>query len=109
VDARILKWSYWANVLGLHTAYELDRVAGRYRLMEDELSKPRTLQSLARERPVDLFGLRKRYEALSPFYDAEYGSATFIAADRPAIYEVLVSTTGLLARPVRSASDPVSE
>ncbi|HSD96808.1 MAG TPA: hypothetical protein VLB06_06655, partial [Sulfuricaulis sp.] len=26
VDARILKWHPWANVLGLHTVYELDRV-----------------------------------------------------------------------------------
>src|SRR2546426_463134 len=30
VDARVLKWHPWANVLGLHTAYEFDRVAGRY-------------------------------------------------------------------------------
>jgi len=109
VDARILKWKYWANVLGLHTAYELDRVAGRYRTVEDELAKPRTLQSLADERKVDLFGLRKRFEALAPFYDAEYGSATFVPADRPVMYEILVSTTGLLARPVRSAAEPLPE
>jgi hypothetical protein len=32
--------------------------------------------------------------------DAEYGSATFIAADRPALFEVRVSTTGLLIREV---------
>lgn len=31
IDARILKWKPVANMLGLHTAYELDRVAGRYR------------------------------------------------------------------------------
>jgi hypothetical protein len=30
VDAHILKWQPWVNVLGLNTAYELDRVAGRY-------------------------------------------------------------------------------
>lgn len=30
VDAHILKWRPWANVLGLHTVYELDHVAGRY-------------------------------------------------------------------------------
>ena len=30
VDAHILKWTPMANVIGLHTAYELDRVAGRY-------------------------------------------------------------------------------
>src|SRR5258708_37068258 len=30
VDAHILKWHPWANLLGLHTAYQLDRVPGRY-------------------------------------------------------------------------------
>src|SRR5262249_14187259 len=30
VDAHILKWKSAANLVGLHTAYELDRVAGRY-------------------------------------------------------------------------------
>ena len=30
VDARILKWHYIGNVLGLHTQYELDRLTGRF-------------------------------------------------------------------------------
>ena len=34
----------------------------------------------------------------SPLLDAEYGSATFAAADGPALYEVRVSMTGLLIR-----------
>ena len=36
VDAHILKWKPIANVIGLHTAYELDRIAGRYRSVEQE-------------------------------------------------------------------------
>jgi len=32
--------------------------------------------------------------------DAEYGSTTFVAARGHAAYEILVSTSGLLARPV---------
>jgi hypothetical protein len=98
VDARILKWHPWANVLGLHTAYELDRVAGRYQELAQEQQQPRTVQSLAPERKVDLFNLRQRYVLLSPLLDADYGSATFAAADSPAQYEVRVSTTGLLIR-----------
>lgn len=98
VDARILKWHPLANVFGLHTAYELDRVAGRYHDLTQEQQQPRTVQSLAPEREVDLFNLRQRYTLLSPLLDAEYGSATFAAADSPAQYEVRVSTTGLLIR-----------
>jgi hypothetical protein len=98
VDAHILKWKPLAGMLGLHTAYELDRVGGRYRTLEQERSGTRTIHSLARTRAVDLFGLRQRYTFLQPLLDAEYGSATFIAADRPADLELRVSTTGLLVR-----------
>jgi hypothetical protein len=98
VDARILKWHPWANIFGLHTVYELDRVAGRYQDLTQEQQQPRTVQSLAPERQVDLFSLRQRYALLNPLLDADYGSATFAAADSPAQYEVRVSTTGLLIR-----------
>jgi hypothetical protein len=98
VDAHILKWKPVANVLGLHTAYELDRVGGRYRAIEQERSAPRTVQALGRERLIDLFGLRQRHAFLEPLLDAEYGSATFVAVTRPAELELRVSTTGLLMR-----------
>ena len=55
VDAHILKWKPLANALGLHTAYELDRIAGRYRAVEQERSAVRTVHALGRERAVDLF------------------------------------------------------
>jgi hypothetical protein len=64
VDAHILKWTPMANVLGLHTAYELDRVAGRDDDLGQERSATRTVFPLGEERPVDLFGLRRRYAAL---------------------------------------------
>lgn len=98
VDARILKWHPWVNIFGLHTVYELDRVAGRYLDLAQEQRQPRTVQSLAPARQVDLFNLRRRYALLSPLLDADYGSATFAAADGPVQYEVRVSTTGLLIR-----------
>jgi hypothetical protein len=105
VDAHILKWHAWANILGLHTAYELDRIAGRFKSIDDERRKPRTVFALAPERSVDLFALRQRYLLLSPLLDAEYGSATFIGAEGlPATYEVRVSPTGLLVRRVDTAS-----
>ncbi len=106
VDARILKWHPWANLLGLHTAYELERVAGRYNSVADERNRPHTVYSIGRARRVDLFDLARRYKLLGPLVDAAYGSAAFIAAKRPAEYEVRVSTTGLLMRPVVRTSNP---
>jgi hypothetical protein len=104
VEAHILKWHPWANLLGLHTAYELDRVTGRYASLEDEQQRPRTVFSLAPERAIDVFEWRGRLPWLAPLVDAEYGSSTFTRADRVATYEVRVSTTGLLVREVPSTS-----
>jgi hypothetical protein len=103
VDARILKWNALANLLGLDTAYELDRVGGRYREVDKERAAPRTLHSLGREKPLDLFDLRKRYTFLAPFLDAEYGSAAFVPVNEPAELELRVSTTGLLIRPAAAS------
>ena len=50
-------------------------------------------------KPLDMFSLRQSYSLLAPLLDTEYGSATFIAVDEPATFEVRVSTTGLLIRP----------
>jgi hypothetical protein len=100
VDAHILKWKSVANLMGLHTAYELGRLAGRYHTVEQERSAPRTIHALGPEPPVDLFSLRRRYTFLAPLLDAEYGSATFVPVTQPAQLEVRVSTTGLLMREV---------
>jgi len=102
VDAHILKWKPIANLIGLHTAYELDRIAGRYQAIEQERSAPRTIYLLREERPVELFRLRQRYAFLAPLYDAEYGSATFVQVTQPKDLEVRVSTTGLLIRDAKA-------
>ncbi len=104
VDAHVLKWRPVANLMGLHTAYELDRISGRYQVLADEQTRERTVFSLAAKKPFDAFDLARTYWVLRPFVDAEYGSATFIGATAPpgTVYEVRVSTTGLLVRQVRS-------
>jgi hypothetical protein len=105
VDARILKWKPMANVVGLHTAYELDRIAGRYRSVDDERQKPRTVHDLGRTRSVDLFEIRRRFDFLGEVFDAEYGSGSFVPVNRPAELELRVSTTGLLIR--EAAQEPI--
>src|SRR5438132_11214652 len=99
MDAHILKWHPWVNLLGLHTSYELDRVAGRYNAVSEERTRPHTAYELARPVWIDLFSMARR-QLLGPLVDAEYGSAAFVTGTRPARYEVRVSTTGLLMRPV---------
>ena len=56
------------------------------------------MHALGGAQAVDLFALRRRHAWLAPLFDAEYGSATFVPADRPAELELRVSTSGLLIR-----------
>ena len=100
VDAHILKWKPLANVLGLHTSYELDRIAGRYRAVEQERKGIRTIYPLAAPKVIDLASLRGKHTWLGPLLDAEYGSASYVPVTKPAELEVRVSTTGLLIREV---------
>jgi hypothetical protein len=105
VDARILKWKPIVNILGLQTAYELDRVGGRYNAVPDERHRPHTVFPLGQDHMVNVFGFVHRHPTvLAPLVDATYGSGTFISVARPAKYEVRVSTTGLLIRPVTDSS-----
>lgn len=106
VDAHILKWKPWANILGLHTAYQLDRVTGRYVRLDDEMSQPRTVYPLSPDSPVNLFDLRQQYAMLESLVDAGYGSGTFQIASSPATYEIRISTSGLLIRPVDTPRTP---
>jgi hypothetical protein len=98
IDAHILKWKPLANIFGLHTSYELDRVAGRYATLNDETTKVHTVYSLSKDRPLDMFDLRRRFAILNPLLDVEYGSATFINTNSMEEFRVMVSTTGLLIR-----------
>ena len=59
---------------------------------------------LSRDKPIDLFDLRQRFTFLAPLLDAEYGSASYVAVTRPAEIELRVSTTGLLMREVKPAT-----
>jgi len=98
VDAHILKWKPLANIFGLHTSYELDRVAGRYAILDDEMTKVHTVYSLSKQKPLNMFDLRQRFAMLNPLLDSEYGSATFINSNSAEEVRVMVSTTGLLIR-----------
>lgn len=100
VDAHILKWRPLVNVLGLHTEYELDRVAGRYIRIEEEREAERTVHRLGRDKPFDFFHVARAVPLFRPLVDAEYGSASFVPATDGGRFELRVSTSGLLFRRV---------
>ncbi len=104
LDARVLKWQGWANLLGLDAQYRLERVSGRYRDIEQERNHERTVYGLSENPGVDLWVLSTRYPQWLPFVDAVYGSATYLPMADGARYEVKMTQSGLLARPVNEAA-----
>jgi hypothetical protein len=98
IDGHIVKWTPLANMLGLQTLYRLERISGRYRSIEQENTARRTIYSIGKPVVVDLVALGKRLP-LANFYDAEYGSASFVPVAEPGELDLMVSTTGLLLRP----------
>src|SRR5208337_1541312 len=104
VDARILKWRAFANLLGFDSAYRLERISGRFTRIEDERTEPRTVYSLNPPSRVDLWELLHRFRAWVPWVDALYGSATYLPMTEIGRYEIKVSQSGLLARPLNQAA-----
>jgi hypothetical protein len=104
VDARLLKWHAFANMIGFDTAYRLERIGGRFSRIEDERSQARTVYSLNAPQRIDPWELLQRYRSWVPWVDALYGSATFLPMADGALYEIKVSQSGLLARPLNQAA-----
>jgi len=102
IESNILKWKPWSNILGLRTAYRLDRIRGRYQdIQVEKLSSP-TLFSLRDETKKDISDWRKEYQQLSFLVDVEHGSATYVTADKNQTYQLMVSNNGLILRPLEN-------
>jgi len=107
LDARIVKWPGLLSSWGMKPGYRLDRISGRYYSLEQERHSDRTVHSLRdSENPLDIWQWIQDYNENLPFVDAVYGSAAFLPMGDDALYEVTLSNTGLLARPL---NDPASK
>jgi hypothetical protein len=104
LDARVLKWRGLGNILGFDTAYRLERIGGRYRDIELERTAPRTVYALHPPERIDAWTLLRTWRNYVPWVDALYGSATYLPMADGAAYEVSVSPSGLLARPLNDAA-----
>ena len=104
MDARVVIWKPPATLLGLDPIYQLDRLSGRYSAVEEELSKVRSVYALSEPVPLDVWQFARRYPKLLPGVDAHYGTATYLPMAHDAIYEVKMTRTGLIARPLNEAA-----
>lgn len=105
LDARIFKWSPALARLGLKPGYRLDRLAGRYYSLESERNAERTVYELNTSRSqVDAWRWLRAADERISWLDALYGSATFVPMSDGALYEVTLSHSGLLSRPLNESA-----
>ncbi|WP_339615171.1 cation/multidrug efflux pump [uncultured Gilvimarinus sp.] len=105
LDARIIKWTGIVANWGVKPGYRLDRLSGRYYSLEQERNADRTVYSFHESRyGVDVWRwLREGRDAL-PIVDAVYGSATYLPMADGALFEVSLSGTGLVTRPMNDSA-----
>lgn len=103
LDARIVRWQGPLRTIGGKPGYRLDRMSGRYLSLEDERTRERTVYNLVEpDRGLDFWAWVYRHQDWVPWVDASYGSATFIPMADGALYEVALSTSGLVAKPLNA-------
>jgi len=98
IDARVLKWTGWANLLGMKTTYRLERLSGRYRDVQQERAGIRTVFPLNNDKGIDLWAAVRKSERKLPWLDAVYGSAAYMPMVDRAQYQVSISNSGLVVR-----------
>lgn len=104
LDARVVTWKGFATVLGFHPLYRLDRLSGRYANISQELHDTRSAMALNTSSGMDTWALLHRHPHWLPWMDASYGSGVFLPMADGAKYQVTLSRTGLMARPVNVAA-----
>ena len=104
MDARVVNWKPPATLLGLDPIYQLDRLSGRYSDLDEEISSDRSVHALSQSPTLDVWQVARRYPLLTPGVDAHYGTATYLPMADGAIFEVTMTRTALIARPVNAAA-----
>jgi hypothetical protein len=106
IEARVLKWKPWANVLGLDSQYRLDRFSGRYTDTQQELTGERSAYDIrpTRQSGIDMWPLAREFSQYAPLVDTLYGSGAYMPMRDGARYEVRITQNGLIARPTNEAA-----
>ncbi len=119
LDAQVLIWKGVANLLGLDAEYRLHRLSGRYLDLKKARYSSHSVYSLLppqaldggvsgwwnrSKQTLDIWNLVHKYANFSGFVDAIFGSAVFLPMADGASYQVSLSRTGLIARPVNESA-----
>jgi hypothetical protein len=98
IDVRIIRFSGPLRWLDIASGYRLERLSGRYTSLEQERSSPRTAITLSEPIWPDLWQWDR--EVNLPFVEAVDGNATFMPMRDGAVFDVKLSSSGLVSVPM---------
>jgi hypothetical protein len=99
MEARVLKWKPWANMLGLDARYRLNRLAGEYTDVAAERDGQHNVYDLPLVGNDDAIGRLSHRLDEADIVDTVYGSAALMPMADNARYELWMTQSGLVARP----------
>lgn len=108
LDARVITWKPWANILGLDAQYELERLWGR-RLQGPERNTADAVDLFVERPGIDMLHLASQLGDLSPLQQREFGSAVYMPLADGAIYEVRISQKALVVDPMNGVAKQAIE
>jgi len=98
IDARFLKWRYWATLVGLDPLYRLERLEGRYQRNAEQNDRPHLAHDLGEAAALDLLAGLERLGRYNLLFDASYGSSAYATIDPNQRYLLYRGQSGLLIR-----------
>jgi hypothetical protein len=108
LSGRVQKWKPWVNVLGIDSTYTLDQMANKYADALEANGKPITACAIEKPAPE-----ANRYVppqwldwvmAHAQAEDRRFGSASYMPLAHGALYEVIMTQSGLNAEPANDAA-----
>jgi hypothetical protein len=110
LDSRIIEWEGFLSSLGLRPGYRLERISGRYLLLDEERSKKRTVHKVSSQSDgIDVWKWLNKLETYTQV-NARLGNSTFLPMVDGGQYQISLTESGLLVRPLNQpAIDAVEQ
>jgi hypothetical protein len=106
LDARILKWKSWANLIGLDSYYQLERLSGRFHDIDQANRQPATVIDLRQAaRGLDIWKLKRLLREKLWFVDTLFGQGVYMPMIDGAHFRVSLGQSGLIVRPVNQQAE----
>ncbi len=104
LDARVIKWKMPLTLMGFNSLYKLDRLQGRYQDINQQHTAAHSIFALSPGGSLDLWSIIQQYRKWLPWLDAFYGSASYLPMSDNASFQISMSQSGLIARPINQAA-----